>query len=434
MAVRAWRAVVDGQVRPATVLVRNGVITAIEPYESDGSHRAEAEARVVTETGPDEVLAPGLVDTHVHVNEPGRTEWEGFATATAAALDGGVTTLVDMPLNSLPPTLTVDALERKRQAAAGRCRVDVAFWGGVTPATIGELPALFGAGVPGVKGFLSDSGVAEFPPLSDADLSAAAAMIADLDGVLLVHAEDPGLLERAAPPEGRSYQAFVASRPVEAEVSAIRRVVDVAERTGCRVHVVHVSSGAGVEEIRRAKGRGVPISAETCPHYLVFAAETIPDGAPEYKCCPPVRGRDDRERLWAGLLDGTLDIVVTDHSPSTPELKHLDTGDLDAAWGGISSLQFGFAATWTAAAERGVDLARVVQWMSTGPADLVGMPRKGRIGVGADADLVALAPDERFAVQAERIRHRHPHTPYLGHELRGVVRRRWLRGVEPDRG
>ncbi|WP_205857181.1 allantoinase AllB, partial [Phytoactinopolyspora endophytica] len=378
--IHARRAVIDGEIRPATVAVRGDRIAAVEPYRSvDDHHHA-------VELSDDEVLIPGLVDTHVHVNEPGRTEWEGFDTATAAARHAGVTTLLDMPLNSLPPTLTADALAVKRQTAVDRCRVDVGFWGGVTPANLADLPALFEAGVFGVKCFLQDSGVPEFPPLSVPQLNAAAELIAGLGGLLLVHAEDPHVLASAPPPSGRSYARFAASRPADAEASAIQQVTDAAERSGCRIHVVHVSSGAGVEVIRQAKARGVPVTAETCPHYLTLAAESIPDGAPQYKCCPPIRGAADQEQLWVGLVDGTLDIVVSDHSPSTPDVKHLDTGDLGLAWGGISSLQFGFAAALAAAHLRGVPLPQVIRWMSTGPADLAGLAAKGRIAVGADAD------------------------------------------------
>jgi allantoinase len=426
LVVHAPRAVVDGQVRPATVVVAGGIVTAVEP---GGTH---VDAAHVVELGSDDMLIPGLVDTHVHVNEPGRTEWEGFDAATAAALRAGVTSLIDMPLNSLPPTLTPDALSLKQQAATGRCRVDVGFWGGVTPGTMAMLPELLDAGVFGVKGFLQDSGVPEFPPLSISDLRMAAKIVADAGGLLLIHAEDPEVLRLAPRPTWRSYTAFVRSRPPDAEAAAIRHVVDAADRTGCRIHVVHVSSGAGVEVLREAKARGVPVTAETCPHYLTLAAETIPDGAPQYKCCPPIRGRDDQESLWQGLLDGTLDIVVTDHSPSTPDLKRLAIGDVARAWGGISSLQFGFAATLTAAFQRGVQIPQVIHWMSTGPADLVGLTSKGRIAAGADADLVVLAPDETFEVEEHLIRHRHPVTPYLGRELRGVVRRCWLRGIELD--
>ncbi|RIJ70762.1 allantoinase AllB [Nakamurella silvestris] len=423
LAVHAERALIDGVLRPATVLVRQGRIVGIT--DLDTGTVAGRTHRLAT----DEVLIPGLVDTHVHVNEPGRTEWEGFDSATAAAAAAGVTTIIDMPLNSLPPTLTAAALDVKRRAATGKVRVDTGFWGGVVPGNLGDLPDLFAAGVFGVKCFLQDSGVPEFPPLDRDGLRRATEILAGLGGLLLVHAEDPQVLAAAPSPDGRRYRAFVDSRPDDAEATAIASVVEAAAATGCRVHIVHLSSAAGAELIRRAKAEGVPITAETCPHYLTLAAETIPDGAPQFKCCPPIRGGSDQDALWAALLDGTIDIVVTDHSPSTPALKRLQDGDLGLAWGGIAGLQFGFAATWTEARRRGIPLDRVVGWMSTGPADLAGLAHKGRLAVGADADLVALAPDAEFVVTAGQIRHRHPVTPYLGATLAGMVRTCWLRGA-----
>lgn len=424
LLVHASRALVDGIEQPVSLAIRMGRIVAIESF---GHPRPAASAVTLAD---DEVLIPGLVDTHVHINEPGRTEWEGFDTATRAAAAAGVTTVIDMPLNSLPPTLTAQALAVKKVAARGSCRVDVGFWGGAVPTNLDDLPELFAAGVFGVKCFLQDSGVPEFPPLNRAELRRAMQVIGGLGGLMLVHAEDPAVLHTAPTPDGRSYAAFVASRPADAEAAAVAAVIEASRATGCRAHIVHLSSAAGAELIRGAKAAGVPITAETCPHYLTLAAETIPDGAPQYKCCPPVRGAADRDTLWDALIDGTIDIVVTDHSPSTPALKLLDVGDLGLAWGGIASLQFGFAAVHTEARRRGVPLATVLQWMSRGPADLAGLPDKGRIEVGADADLVALAPDERFTVRAGDILHRHPVTPYLGRELHGVARRRWLRGTE----
>ncbi|GGM11098.1 allantoinase AllB [Nakamurella endophytica] len=427
LAIHASRVQLDGAERPATVLVRDGRIVAVHTGPWSGP------ARQVATLAADEVLVPGLVDTHVHVNEPGRTEWEGFDTATAAAAAAGITTLIDMPLNSLPPTLDAAALERKRDAARDRCRVDVGFWGGAVPGNTDDLPDLFAAGVFGVKCFLQDSGVPEFPPVSPADLRRTARIVAALDGLLLVHAEDPAVLGSAPAPRGRSYPAFVDSRPAGAEAAAVAEVVRASRETGCRVHVVHLSSAAGARVVRSAKADGVRITAETCPHYLVLAAEDIPDGAPQYKCCPPVRGRADQEALWDALLDGTVDIVVSDHSPSTPELKQLDAGDLGLAWGGIAGLQFGAAAVRTAAQDRGIDLATVLRWTARGPADLAGLRHKGRIEVGTDADLVALADRERWTVTTGDIRHRHPVTPYLGRTLSGVVRRCWLRGTELTR-
>jgi len=424
LVVHAPRALIDGQERAASIAVRMGRIVGIAPLGT------APPSRLVATLAADEVLIPGLVDTHVHINEPGRTEWEGFDTATAAAAAAGVTTLIDMPLNSLPPTLNAAALATKRAAARGRCRVDVGFWGGCVPTNLTDLPELFAAGVFGVKCFLQDSGVPEFPPVTAAEMRTAMRTIAEVGGLLLVHAEDPGVLHTSPTPQGRDYRAFVASRPESAETAAIAACIEAAQVTRCRTHIVHVSSAGGVALIRRAKADGVPITAETCPHYLVFDAEDIPDGAPQYKCCPPIRGRADQDALWAGLADGTVDIVVSDHSPSTAELKLLDVGDLGLAWGGIGGLQFGFAAVWAEANRRGVPLADVVRWMSTGPAALAGLDHKGRLEVGADADLVILADADTYTVTEDMIRHRNKITPYLGRELRGVVRARWLRGTE----
>ena len=282
---------------------------------------------------PDEVLIPGLVDTHVHINEPGRTEWEGFDTATRAAAAAGVTTLIDMPLNSLPPTLTAQALAAKKVAARGRCRVDVGFWGGSVPTNLDDLPELFAAGVFGVKCFLQDSGVPEFPPLTTGEMRSAMRVIAGVGGLMLVHAEDPGVLHTAPVPQGRAMRRSSSPGRRRPRPAPSQPCIEAAAVTRCRAHIVHLSSAGGVALIRRAKANGVPITAETCPHYLTLAAETIPDGSPQYKCCPPIRGQADQEALWAGLADGTIDIVVTDHSPSTPELKLLDVGDLGPGLG-----------------------------------------------------------------------------------------------------
>ena len=422
LVVRAERAIIDGRERSAVVAVVDGRIVAIDELEKSVS---ATEERTL---GQDQVLVPGIVDCHVHINEPGRTHWEGFATATAAAAAGGVTTVIDMPLNSLPPTLTPEALNIKRDVARGQARVDLGFWGGAVPANLEKLPDLFAAGVFGVKCFLQDSGVPEFPPLSTPELKRATEIIAGIGGLLLVHAEDPGVLAHAPNPQGRDYRAFVASRPPEAEATAIGAVIEASRRTGCRVHIVHLSSAAGVELVRSAKADGVAITAETCPHYLTLDAETIPDGSPQFKCCPPIRGRRDQDALWAGLADGTIDIVVTDHSPAPADIKQMTVGDLGTAWGGVSSLQFGFAVVWTAARRRGIPLTDVVGWMSTGTADLVGLEQKGRIAVGADADLVILADGDQFDVQLGDIRHRHPITPYLGATLAGRVHEVFLHG------
>ncbi len=422
LVVRAARAVTPAGERSVCVGVTGGRIAAVEPASAPLRGTAELELR------DDEVLLPGLVDTHVHVNEPGRTEWEGFASATRAAAAGGVTTIVDMPLNSLPPTVDVAALEVKREAADGQCHVDVGFWGGAVPGNLAELRALHEAGVFGVKCFLVHSGVEEFPPLSRVELGECLTELARVDGLMVVHAEDADALSHAPDPQGVSYGGFLASRPPSVEDTAVAVVVAEARRTGARTHVLHLASADAVPLLRRARADGVRITAETCPHYLSFEAEAIPDGATQFKCCPPIRGADHRERLWTALADGDLDAVVSDHSPCTPELKRLDVGDFGLAWGGISSLQLGLPAVWTGARARGHDLVDVVRWMAEGPARLVGLADKGRIEVGADADLCVFAPDDTFVVDPARLHSRHPVTPYAGRRLQGVVRSAWLRG------
>jgi allantoinase len=397
--------------------VRDGRITALEPYDAD--------LRAADDVDLGEVaLLPGLVDTHVHVNEPGRTEWEGYATATRAAAAGGVTTIIDMPLNAIPPTVDPGALELKRSVAAGRCSADTGFWGGAIPANLGALRPLHEAGVFGFKCFTSPSGVDEFPALSFPQVRAAMAEIAAFDGLLIVHAEDPGSLTE---PSSGDVGAFLASRPPRAEMDAISRLVEGAAQTGCRVHVVHLSAAQALPALAAAQAEGVRITAETCPHYLTLAAEDVPGAdATAYKCCPPIREGANQDALWRGLADGTLRCVVSDHSPCTPVLKK---GDFASAWGGISSVQLGLPVVWTAARERGFALADVVRWMAYGPASLVGLGRKGRLEVGADADLVAFADTETFVVDPAALHHRHPVTPYAGRTLTGVVRTTWLRGT-----
>jgi allantoinase len=423
------RVLVDGAFRRATVVVTAGRITAVEPGIAEGAERLAS----------DEVLLPGLVDTHVHVNEPGRTEWEGFATATRAAAAGGVTTLIDMPLNSIPPTIDVAALEVKRAAARRSAVVDVGFWGGAVPSSLGRLRPLWDAGVFGFKAFLAPSGVDEFPHLDRAQLQAALDELSAFDGLLIVHAEDPGVLEAAANDGGRSYPRFVDSRPPEAETAAIGAVLDGIRRTGGRAHILHLSAAAALPLIAEAKAEGLRITAETCPHYLVFDEERIPDGASAFKCCPPIRDAANQDALWAGLLDGTIDLVVSDHSPSTADRKLAGDGDFQVAWGGIAGLQFGLSAVWTEGRRRGVPLERVVRWLATATADFGGLADKGRIAPGAAADLVVFAPDEAVDVRTDDLRYRNPVSAYVGAHLTGAVRRTLLAGTpvvdgEPPRG
>ena len=422
--LHARRLVTAGREQAGCVGVTDGRIAAVEPLESD------LEGRRVVELGDDVVLLPGLVDTHVHVNEPGRTEWEGFASATRAAAAGGVTTILDMPLNSIPPTVDVAALDVKRGSAQGQCFVDVGFWGGAVPGNLGELTALHAAGVFGFKCFLVHSGVEEFPPLRPEDLEDHLRVLRTVDGLLIVHAEDGDEIERAPSPHSGDYRDFLSSRPRVAEDRAISRVIEAARATGGRAHVLHLSSSDALPLIAAARRDGVRVTAETCPHYLTFAAEEIPGGATQFKCCPPIREADNREQLWRGLADGTIDCIVSDHSPCTPELKRLDLGDFAEAWGGISSLQIGLSDVWTEARRRGFSLVDVTRWMAERPAQLAGLRRKGRIEPGHDADFCVFAPDDGFVVDPTALFHRNPITPYAGRRLDGVVRSTWLRGQE----
>ncbi|MEV0795300.1 allantoinase AllB [Kribbella sp. NPDC050459] len=426
LVIRARRVVRPDGERSAAVGVRDGRIVAISPYD------AELDAATELRLEDDEVLLPGLVDSHVHVNDPGRTDWEGFTSATKAAASGGVTTIVDMPLNSIPPTCDVPALALKRKTAETQAYVDVGFWGGAIPGNVPDLRPLHDAGVFGYKCFLLHSGVDEFPPLDADQLAAAMREIAAFDGLLIVHAEDAHAIDEATPPNGAGYLDFLNSRPRAAENEAVTQVIDLAKTTGCRVHILHVSSADVLPLLAQARNDGVRISAETCPHYLSFTAEDIPDGATQYKCCPPIREAANRELLWEGLRDGTIDLVVSDHSPSTIDLKHLDTGDFGTAWGGIASLQLGLPAVWTEARRRGFTLTDVVRWMSAAPAAQTGLSAKGGIEIGYDADFCVLAPDETFVVDARQLQHKNAITPYDGRTLTGVVRSTWLRGVPVD--
>lgn len=434
--VRGRRVLVDGALAPRAIHIAAGRIAAVAGYDDVPA------GCPVTDAGDDVVMA-GVVDTHVHVNEPGRTEWEGYATATRAAAAGGVTTLVDMPLNSVPPTTTAAGFAAKRAAAAGQCHIDVAFWGGVVPGNTGELEPLAAAGARGFKCFLVPSGVDEFPHVDEAALRPAMQRLADLGVPLLVHAELPGPIEAAeraqaglSAAERRRYVHYLQSRPRAAEDRAVELMIRLARDTGARVHIVHHASADSLAALERARDAGLPITAETCPHYLHFAAEDIPDGATAFKCAPPIREAENRERLWDGLARGVLDQIVSDHSPCAPGLKRLEEGDFAAAWGGIAGLQLGLPVAWTNARARGHDVAAVARWMCEVPARLAGLAdRKGRIAAGLDADLVAWDPDAALAVDPAALHHRHPVTPYAGARLRGVVHTTWSRGaIVFDRG
>ncbi|MDQ0752404.1 allantoinase [Streptomyces africanus] len=420
LVLRSTRVITPEGTRAASVAVAAGTITAVLPYDAPVPETARLE-----DLG-DHVLLPGLVDTHVHVNDPGRTEWEGFWTATRAAAAGGITTLVDMPLNSLPPTTTVAHLRTKQQVAADKAHIDVGFWGGALPDNVKDLRPLHEAGVFGFKAFLSPSGVDEFPHLEREPLARAMAEIAAFDGLLIVHAEDPHRLASAPQQPGPRYADFLASRPRDAEDTAIGLLIREAKARHARVHILHLSSSDALPMIAEARAQGVRVTVETCPHYLTLTAEEVPDGASEFKCCPPIREAANQDLLWQALADGTIDCVVTDHSPSTADLK---TDDFATAWGGISGLQLSLAAVWTEARGRGHGLEDVVRWMSTRTSELVGLDdRKGAIAAGRDADFAVLAPDETFTVDPAALQHRNHVTAYAGRTLHGVVKSTWLRG------
>jgi len=424
---------------PAAIHIQHGVITAVTAFDEAPSGSS------IYETG-DDLVMPGIVDTHVHINEPGRADWEGFTTATRAAAAGGVTTLIEMPLNSIPATTTAPAFREKLAAAAGKLWVDTGFWGGVVPGNLHDLGPLWQEGVFGFKCFLVPSGVEEFAHVGEDDLRAAMPVLAELGAPLLAHSEDPKIIESASKAAAKlpvnQYSSWLASRPREAENKAIELLVRLATAAKSRLHIVHVSSAGALDIIRAAKTAGLAITAETCPHYLTFAAGEpnglgsedpsyigIPDGATEFKCAPPIRSRENREQLWQGLREGVIDLVATDHSPCPPAMKRLDDGNFKTAWGGIAGLSVALPVMWTEASARGFGLADIARWMAEGPARLAGCDsRKGRIAAGCDADFVVFEPKAEFVVAKERLHQRHPISPYLGEKLRGVVKATYVRG------
>ncbi len=426
LVVRARRMMSTAGLVEREIGIRGGKIVAIEPYGND------LDGLKATTLAEDEVLLPGLVDAHVHVNEPGRTEWEGFTTATKAAAAGGVTTIIDMPLNSIPSTVNGAALELKQLVAAPQAFVDVGFWGGAVPGNQPYLRELHDAGVFGFKCFLLHSGVDEFPHLEPDELEHDLRILASFDALMIVHAEDSRAIDRAPNPEGDVYARFLASRPRGAENLAIAEVIERTRWTGARTHILHLSSSDALPMLRSAKADGLDLTVETCPHYLTLLADEIPNGATAYKCCPPIREVGNREQLWEGLLDGTIDYIASDHSPSTLALKDLDNGDFSVAWGGIASVQLSLSVVWTEARRRGIALDQVVSWMATKPADRVRLRSKGRLAIGYDADLAVFAPDEAFVVDAKALHHRNPLTPYQGKALSGVVRKTYVRGTAVD--
>ena len=423
--VRSQRVLTPEGVRAASVQIADGRIAAVADFDA---RPAGAE---LLDFG-DALVMPGVVDTHVHVNEPGRTEWEGFRSATDAAAAGGITAIVDMPLNSVPVTTTRKAFEQKREAARGQLRIDAGFWGGVVPGNLEELSPMVRAGVLGFKCFLIDSGIDEFGWVGERELRPAMDELARLGVPLLVHAEVAGPMPPAPPPgsDSRKYSTYLHSRPRASEDQAVALAARLCAETGARTHIVHHSSSDALPILRDSRRRGAKLTAETCPHYLHFAAEEIPDGRTEFKCAPPIRERENREALWAALGEGLLDLVASDHSPCTPQLKALEQGEFDRAWGGVSGLELALPVTWTEASARGHSILQLAKWMCEGPTRLAGFEGvKGKIAAGHDADLVIFADAETQVVRGEGIHHKHKITPYLGETLRGVVHATYLRGT-----
>jgi allantoinase len=429
MAVRAFtsrRVVLPDQIGAFAVLVEDEKIAGVLPPEQIPP------SVPVTDFGNLAIL-PGLVDSHIHINEPGRTEWEGFRTATRAAAAGGYTLLIDMPLNCVPPTTTVDALEVKRGAAKGLCFVDWCAWGGVVSGNRTHISALASAGVPGFKCFLIHPGIEEFTMVTEPELRAALPHIKDTGLPLLVHAELPGPVDAAAQALENAdwgvYETFLKSRPDEAELAAIDLLLNLCREFECPIHVVHLSTARALEKLSDAKRRGLPITVETCPHYLHLAAEEISEGATQFKCAPPIRRRENREALWQGLRDGVIDLIATDHSPCPPAMKQRERGDFRTAWGGISGVSLALPIIWTEACARGFTLMDVVRWMAEGPARLAGcQDRKGRFAVGFDADFVVFDSEAEWNVSEAQLYYRHPVSPYLGKRLTGKVVMTFLRG------
>ena len=414
-AIQSKRVVTREGVRPATVVFEDGIISAIGAYgATPGS----------LDVGDSYVL-PGLVDTHVHINEPGRTEWEGFRTATRAAAAGGYTCLVDMPLNSIPATTTAAALEEKRRSAQGKCLVDYAFWGGCVHGNSGQLAALAEAGVRGFKCFMAPSGVDEFEMVNEADLRLALPVIASIGLPLLVHAEFPSALFDSDDKTWTRYSDYLGSRPDRSEYQAIELLIQLCREYRCLIHIVHLASASALSLLAAARSQGLPVTVETCPHYLYFAAENIPNGATQFKCAPPIRSLKNGQLLWDAFDDGVIDLIATDHSPCPPALKHPETGNFAQAWGGIASLSLAFSAMHSTHPE----ISELVRWMSERPARLAGLhSRKGSLAPGFDADFVVFNPDSEFTVTKDHLHFRHAVTPYLGERLRGVVEQTFVRG------
>src|SRR3984893_3977042 len=429
MAVQAFtssRVVFPGKMGPFAVLVEEQRIVGVVP-------RSEIPRSAPTTDFGDLAILPGLVDSHIHINEPGRTEWEGFRTATRAAAAGGYTMLVDMPLNCVPATTSLEALEAKRRAAQDQCHVDWAAWGGLVADNLGQIADLASAGVLGFKCFLIHPGIDEFTMVNEGYLRAALPKLKETGLPLLVHAELPRPIDLATEEltqaDWRVYQTYLKSRPEEAELTAIQLLIGLCEESGCRIHIVHLSTAKALAMLREAKGRGLPITVETCPHYLHLCSEEISSGATLKKCAPPIRTRQNREALWQGLRDGSIDLVATDHSPCPPAMKQTERGDFRSAWGGIPSASLALSLMWTQASRRDFSLVDIARWMAESPAELAGVvKRKGCLGAGLDADMVVFAPEAEWVVTPTELHYRHATSPYLGERLTGKVLMTFLRG------
>ncbi|HRF27334.1 MAG TPA: allantoinase AllB [Ferruginibacter sp.] len=412
---RCW---INGALQPATIVMRDGIIRDIIFDKTEGAEDYE-----------DLVIMPGAIDAHVHINEPGRTEWEGFDTATKAAAAGGITSIVDMPLNSSPVTTNLESLRIKQQASFGKMHVHVGFYGGLIPGNLEDLPALIDHGILGIKCFMVHSGIDEFPNVSIEDIDAAMPLLAAAGIPLLAHAEwirEPAICRINEEPS--SYREYLASRPDVWETDAIRILVELCRKHRCRVHIVHVSSMYSLPIIRDAKREGLPITAETCPHYIYFNAEEIPDAQPLFKCAPPVRTKAHAEALKQALMDGTLDFIASDHSPAPPQIKKLDSGNLRDAWGGISGLQVLLPVSWTAL-KANMELSEFIPLLTGKPAQFLGLHQtKGQITKGYDADLVIWDPGQEFTLHTTELCHRHSACPYTGRTLSGFVKETILRG------
>ncbi|MCB2375983.1 allantoinase AllB [Hymenobacter sp. BT635] len=421
VAIKSQRVVLPTGEQPAQVLIADGRIAEILPFDA-------AVGCPVIDVQNHAVL-PGLVDPHVHINEPGRTEWEGFNTATRAALAGGLTTLVDMPLNSAPVTTSVANFELKLAATQGQLHTNVGFWGGIVPGNAAEVEGLIARGVLGFKAFLTHSGIDDFPNATEADLRQVMPVLARHGLPLLVHCElttdDAEWKQR----DKRSYPNYLASRPTKWEDDAVDLMIRLCEEFNCPVHIVHLSSADSLGAVAVAKMKGLPLTVETGQHYLFFNAEDIADGQTQFKCAPPIREKANNDQLWEALQQGIIDFVATDHSPAPPDLKQIDTGDFTTAWGGIASLQLALPVLWTAAQARGASLSDLAHWLSSNPAKLIGQShRKGQIAPGFDADLLVLDPEQTFTVTPELLQHKHKVSPYVGRQLRGVVEQTFLAG------